>query len=75
LKIASSGRGALAGTRWAHFNFENKKARRLVGEGQLREDQHRDQKANTTRREDDQFTIFSVPVLESIRSSRDSGHE
>jgi hypothetical protein len=75
LKIASSGRGALAGTRWAHFNCENKKSRRLVGEGQLREDQHRDQKANTTRREDDQFTIFSVPVLGSIRSSRDSGHE
>jgi hypothetical protein len=26
LKIASSGKGALAGTRWAHFNFDNKKA-------------------------------------------------
>jgi hypothetical protein len=26
LKIASSGRGALAGTRWAHFNFNGKMA-------------------------------------------------
>jgi hypothetical protein len=25
LKIASSGRGALAGTRWAHFNYNDKK--------------------------------------------------
>jgi hypothetical protein len=40
LKITSSGRGALAGTRWAHFNCDNKKARRLVGEDELREDQH-----------------------------------
>jgi hypothetical protein len=35
--------------RWAHFNCDNKKARRLAGEGELREDQCRDQKANTTR--------------------------
>jgi hypothetical protein len=27
LKIASSGRGTLAGTRWAHFNCDDKKAR------------------------------------------------
>jgi hypothetical protein len=27
LKIASSERGALAGTRWAHFNCDDKKAR------------------------------------------------
>jgi hypothetical protein len=26
LKIASSGRGALARTRWAHFNYNDKKA-------------------------------------------------
>jgi hypothetical protein len=26
LKIASSRRGALAGTRWAHFNYNNKKS-------------------------------------------------
>jgi hypothetical protein len=26
LKIASSGRGALAGMRWAHFNYNDKKA-------------------------------------------------
>jgi hypothetical protein len=28
LKIASSGRGALAGTRWVHFNYSNKNAPR-----------------------------------------------
>jgi hypothetical protein len=27
LKIASSGRGALAGTRWAHFNYGDEEAR------------------------------------------------
>jgi hypothetical protein len=26
LKIASSGRGALVGTRWTHFNYNGKKA-------------------------------------------------
>jgi hypothetical protein len=35
LKIASSGRGALAGTRWTHFNYDNKKARRSAGEDKL----------------------------------------
>jgi hypothetical protein len=30
LKIASSGRGALAGTRCAHFNCNNKKAEKSV---------------------------------------------
>jgi hypothetical protein len=42
LKIASSGRGALAGTRWVHFNYNDKKARRLAGEDKLREDQCHD---------------------------------
>jgi hypothetical protein len=34
-KIASSGRDALAGTRWAHFNYNDKKAWRLAGEDKL----------------------------------------
>jgi hypothetical protein len=34
----SSGRGALAGTRWGHFNYNGKKARRLAGEEKLQED-------------------------------------
>jgi hypothetical protein len=38
LKIASSGSGALAGTRWAHFNCDSKKERRLAGEDKPRED-------------------------------------
>jgi hypothetical protein len=42
LKIASSGRDALAGTRWAQFNYNDKKARRLAGEGKLREDRRHD---------------------------------
>jgi hypothetical protein len=41
LKIASSGRGTLAGTRWAHFNYNNKNTPRSAsrtsfhGEGRL----------------------------------------
>jgi hypothetical protein len=41
LKIASSGRGALAGTRWVHFNCNDKNSRRLAsrtsfhGEGRM----------------------------------------
>jgi hypothetical protein len=31
LKIASSGRGALAGTRWAHLNCNDKKVEGLAG--------------------------------------------
>jgi hypothetical protein len=31
LKISSSGRGALAGTRWEHFNCNDKKAEKSVG--------------------------------------------
>jgi hypothetical protein len=36
LKIAFSERGALARTRWVHFNCDDKKARRLVGEDEFR---------------------------------------
>jgi hypothetical protein len=32
----------LAGTRWAQFNYNDKKARRLAGEGKLREDRRHD---------------------------------
>jgi hypothetical protein len=41
LKIASSGRGALAGTRWAHFNYNSKNTPRSAsrtsfhGEGRM----------------------------------------
>jgi hypothetical protein len=31
LKIASSGRGTLAETRWVHFNYNNKSAEELAG--------------------------------------------
>jgi hypothetical protein len=40
LKITSSWRGALAGTRWVHFNFNNKRAEKSAGEEGLREDRH-----------------------------------
>jgi hypothetical protein len=32
----------LAGMRWAHFNYNDKKARRLAGGGKLREDRCHD---------------------------------
>jgi hypothetical protein len=35
LKIASFGIDALAGTRWAHFNYNDKKAQRLAEEDKL----------------------------------------
>jgi hypothetical protein len=40
LKIASSGRGALAKTRWVHFNCSDKSAERLDGVKGLREDRY-----------------------------------
>jgi hypothetical protein len=42
LKIASSGRGAFAETMWAHFNYNDKKARRLAREDKLRGDRRHD---------------------------------
>jgi hypothetical protein len=42
LNIASTGRGTLAGTRWAHFNYNDKKASRSAREEELREDQCHD---------------------------------
>jgi hypothetical protein len=38
LKIASSGRGALAGTRWVHLNCNDKKAKKSARVEGLRED-------------------------------------
>jgi uncharacterized membrane protein YhdT len=32
LKITSFGRGALGGTRWVHFNYNNKKKQGLAGD-------------------------------------------
>jgi hypothetical protein len=40
LKIASSGRGALAGMRWAHLNYKNKGTEDSVSVKGPREDQH-----------------------------------
>jgi hypothetical protein len=70
LKIASSGRGALAGKRWAHFNYDDKNT--------LRSNSRRSapqRRANETCREDGQLTNFFVPALGSIGSIRDGGHE
>jgi hypothetical protein len=64
LKTASSGRGALAGTRWVHFSYDDKKTKRSTPR----------QKANETCREDERLTNFSVPALGSIGSICD-GHE
>jgi hypothetical protein len=44
LKIASFGIDALAGTRWAHFNYNDKKAQRLAEEDKLREDRRHDKR-------------------------------
>jgi hypothetical protein len=40
LKIAFSERGALAGTRWVHFNYNGKKAEKSARVECLREDRH-----------------------------------
>jgi hypothetical protein len=40
LKIASSGRGALAGMRWVHFNWNDKKEEKSARVEGLREDRH-----------------------------------
>jgi hypothetical protein len=49
LKIASSGRGALAGTRWVHFNCNNKGVEESAGSECLREDQHHNKNTKQTR--------------------------
>jgi hypothetical protein len=49
LKIASSGRGALARTRWEHFNCNNKKAEESVRAEGLREDRHHDKNTECQR--------------------------
>jgi hypothetical protein len=64
----------LAGTRWAHFNYNNKKARRLAEETNS-EKIDITTRANKIHREDELLTTFSVPALGSIGSSRDGGHK
>jgi hypothetical protein len=49
LKIASSGRGALAETRWVHFNCNNKRAEESAGAEGLRKDRHHNKNAEQTR--------------------------
>jgi hypothetical protein len=74
LKIASSGRDALAEMRWAHFNYNDK-----GHGGQPRKTSSEKinitTKANKIHREEKRLTTFSVPVLGSIGSSRDGNHE
>jgi hypothetical protein len=49
LKIAFSGRGTLAGTMWAHFNCNDKKAEKSVGTQSLQEDRRHDKNTEQTR--------------------------
>jgi hypothetical protein len=70
LKIASSERGALAGTRWAHFNYDDKNTPKSTPRRSTPQ-----QRANGTCREDRQLTNLSVPALGSIGSIRYGGHE
>jgi hypothetical protein len=49
LKIASSVRGTLAGTRCAHLNCNDKKAEESVGAEGLREDRHHNKNTEQTR--------------------------
>jgi hypothetical protein len=70
LKITSSGRGALAGTRWEHFNYDDKNTPRSTPRRPAPQ-----QRANQTCREDGQLTNFSVLALGSIGSICDGGHE
>jgi hypothetical protein len=76
LKIASSGRGALARTRCAHLSYENKMEDSANIEGP-REDQHHDKKPRSikTRRRRQRLTNISVPSWGTIGSNRAGGHE
>jgi hypothetical protein len=49
LKIAFFGKGALAGTRWAHFNCNDKKAEKSAGTQSLREDRRHDENIEQMR--------------------------
>jgi hypothetical protein len=50
LKIASSGRGTLARTKWEHFNYNDKRAEESAGVEGLREDQHHNKKTQDAPR-------------------------
>jgi hypothetical protein len=69
LKIASSGRGALAGTKWAHFNCHNKDAPR----SNPRRSSHDKRQVKLAKKTDN--LQISVPALGSIGSIHDGGHE
>jgi hypothetical protein len=64
LKITSSGRGASAGMRCTHLNYNDKKAEESVGVEDLREDQHRNKECRTNDmyREDSDSQI-SQPLV------------
>jgi hypothetical protein len=63
LKIASSGRGALAGTRCAHRNYKNKGTKDSVGIKGPREGHHNDGELRSTKahREDGDLPISQSP--------------
>jgi hypothetical protein len=63
LKNASSGRGALAGTRCAHLNCNDEKTEDSVSVKSPREDQHHNEKhrSTKTRREDGDLPISQSP--------------
>jgi hypothetical protein len=61
LKIASSGTGALAGTRWAHFNRDDEKARWSAGEDKLREDQHHNKRRMKNVKKTNNLQFFLSP--------------
>jgi hypothetical protein len=49
LKIASFGRGALAGTRWVHFNCNNMRVEESAEAEGLREDRHHNKNTEQAR--------------------------
>jgi hypothetical protein len=77
LKIASSVRGTLAGTRCAHLNCNDKKAEESVRAEGLREDRHHNKNTKQTRciKKTVTHKFFSPPPWGSIGSSRAGGHE
>jgi hypothetical protein len=64
IKIASSRRGALAGTRWAQFNCNDKKVRRLAGEDKLRGDRCTTKGEQDTSRRRTTYKFFRPRVGE-----------
>jgi hypothetical protein len=69
-KIASSRRGALARTRWAHFNCNDEKRSKISLKNII---PRRRLSVNFSRRR--ATYNFFVPTLGSMGSIRDGGHE